>query len=199
MEILVDLSDLAIGRLVVGSLGNNAYVVTSSGESVIIDAAAEANELLEAVDGLSVRTVLTTHGHQDHIGAARKVADSLRAPFRLHPDDSDIAGLEPDEPLQHGQMIKLGTRRIRVLHTPGHTPGSVCFLIDHHLFSGDTLFPGGPGATRFPYSDFDQIMASLDNHLFTLDDTTMVSPGHGASPTIGAERPPIEEWRTRRW
>lgn len=199
VEILVDFNDLTIGRLVVGPLQNNVYVVTNSGDSVIIDAAADGNQILEAVAGLRVGAVLTTHGHHDHVGAARKVSKSLHIPFRLHPDDSGIAGIEPDSPLHHDQVIGLGTRMIRVLHTPGHTPGSVCFQIGNHLFSGDTLFPGGPGATRFPYSDFDQIMASLDEHLFVLDDATVVYPGHGAPTTIGTERPHVDEWRTRRW
>ncbi len=190
---------LRIDRLVVGPFENNVYIVSSEGEAVIIDAAAEADRILAAVEGLHVVAVLTTHGHHDHIGAAAEVCGTLGVPFRLHPADTSIAGMETRAPLADGEMIRIGTATLTVAHTPGHTPGSTCVLSGRDLFSGDTLFPGGPGATRFPYSDFDTIMRSLDERLFTLDDATTVHPGHGPATTIGTERPHVEEWRARRW
>ncbi|NIT98614.1 MAG: MBL fold metallo-hydrolase, partial [Actinobacteria bacterium] len=156
----------------VGSLENNVYIVSSEGQAVIIDAAAEPERILEATERFHVTAILTTHGHHDHVGAAARVARTLDVPFRLHPADVAIAGMDPDTPLSDGEVIRIGTVTLTAVHTPGHTPGSTCFVSDGVVFSGDTLFPGGPGATRFPYSDFDTIMRSLDEHLFTLDDAT---------------------------
>ena len=199
MEILYEAEELRVARLVVGSLGNNVYVLEDSGQAVIIDAAAEPDRILAAVASLEVLAVLTTHGHHDHIGVVEVVTRKLGVPFLLHPADSVIAGLEPDRRLFDGEQITFGRHSITAIHTPGHTPGSTSFVLGDHLFSGDTLFPGGPGATRFPYSDFDTIMQSLDERLFTLGDSTIVYPGHGATTTLGAERPNLEEWRRRRW
>lgn len=201
MEILFDDDSLRITRLVVGPLENNVYVVscTRTREAVIVDAAAEPDRILAAVRGFTVLAVLTTHGHHDHIGAAAQVTEKLGVPFRLHVADSVIAGMESPEPVNDGDEVVVGDVSLTAIHTPGHTPGSTTFATGKHLFTGDTLFPGGPGATRFPYSDFDTIMRSLDERLFPLSDSTIVYPGHGATTTLGAERPHVEEWRSRRW
>ncbi|MDH5372127.1 MAG: MBL fold metallo-hydrolase, partial [Acidimicrobiia bacterium] len=106
---------------------------------------------------------------------------------------------EPDLALTDEEIIFIGDQPLVAMHTPGHTPGSMSFLIGEQLFTGDTLFPGGPGATRFPYSDFDTIMRSLDERLFVLGDSTVVYPGHGMTTTLATERPHLEEWRARRW
>jgi glyoxylase-like metal-dependent hydrolase (beta-lactamase superfamily II) len=166
---------------------------------VIIDAADEAERILEACENLTVQAILTTHGHTDHIQAVDDVQEALRVPFFLHPADAAIAGRQPDEPLSHGQEIAVGTLNLHVIHTPGHTPGSVCFAIEPVIYSGDTLFPGGPGATRWDYSDFGQIMDSIEQHLMIFPDATVVYPGHGASTTLGRERPHLGEWRRRGW
>ncbi len=199
MDTLFDAGNLRIVRLVVGPLDNNVYIISSAGKAVVVDAAAEPDLILAAVAGSEVNAVLTTHGHHDHIGAVEAVTGELGVPFRLHPADAAIAGLEPDEPLEDGERIAVGEHAVTVIHTPGHTPGSVSFLLDRHLFTGDTLFPGGPGATRFPYSSFDLIMESLTESLFVHDDATVVYPGHGATTTLKAERPHLDEWRARGW
>ncbi len=184
-----------------GPFDNNVYVVASprSGEAVIVDAAADPERITAACEGLTPRMVLTTHGHADHLGALDAVQDTFDIPFLLHPADTPIAGRSPDEPLADGQEIVVGDVAIHVLHTPGHTPGSVCFVVEPFLLSGDTLFPGGPGATRWDYSSFGQIMDSLERRLFVLPDATLVYPGHGEPTTIGEERPHLAEWRERGW
>jgi len=200
---------IEIEKLSVGPYDNDCYVVSCSEtkRAVIIDAAAEASRIIRACDGLAVGSILTTHGHQDHLGALDEVKSALDIPWRLHPADIEIAGRRPDETLEDGQVIEFGRVALHAVHTPGHTPGSVSFVFEpadegdiYVLFSGDTLFPGGPGATRWDYSDFGQIMDSLEKRLFPrLPDDAIVHPGHGPSTTIGNERPHLGEWRARGW
>lgn len=200
---------ISIEKLAVGPYDNDSYIVACSTTSrgVVIDAAAEADRILAACEGVDISTVLTTHGHLDHISALDEVIYDLGVGWQLHPSDVEIAGRSPDESLGDGQEIVIGEIALHVIHTPGHTPGSVSFVFEPAdesevwvLFSGDTLFPGGPGATRWDYSDFSQIMDSLEQKLFPrLPDSAIVHPGHGASTTIGAERPNLVEWRQRGW
>ena len=184
-----------------GPFDNNVYVVGSpgTGKAVIVDAAADPERIIAACQGLTPQMVLTTHGHSDHLGALDAVQQTFDIPFLLHPADVPIAGRSPDEPLADGQEIVVGDIALHVVATPGHTPGSVCFVVEPFLFSGDTLFPGGPGATRWEYSSFGQIMDSLEQRLFRLPDPTLVYPGHGEPTTIGEERPHLAEWRERGW
>ncbi|MDP3983784.1 MAG: MBL fold metallo-hydrolase [Acidimicrobiia bacterium] len=190
-----------IKALVVGPYDNQVYIVAceATSEAVIIDAADEPDRILEACTGLKVQSILTTHGHFDHIQAVTGVQERLDVPFRMHVADIPIAGREVDQPLQDGEEIKVGDLNLHVLHTPGHTPGSVCFVLDPSIFSGDTLFPGGPGATRWAYSSFGQIMDSIEQRLMTYPDSTLVYPGHGNETTIGSERPQLAAWRRRGW
>lgn len=200
---------ISITKLAVGDYDNNAYIVAcdETARGVIVDAAAEADRILEACGEVAIESILTTHGHMDHIQALDPVKDALGVPWLLHPADVGIAGRSPDQPLEDEQEIVIGEIALHVIHTPGHTPGSVSFVFEpedgsevHVLFSGDTLFPGGPGATRWDYSDFGQIMDSLEKGLFPrLPDDSVVYPGHGGSTTIGAERPHLAEWRARGW
>jgi glyoxylase-like metal-dependent hydrolase (beta-lactamase superfamily II) len=192
---------LLVRRLSVGPYDNNVYVVgcARTGRAVIVDAAAEPDRILEACRDLEVIEILTTHGHADHLGAVDRVADALGVRWRMHPADVEIAGRRPDDPIRDGEEIPIGDVALHAIHTPGHTPGSVCFVVEPFLFSGDTLFPGGPGATRWEYSSFGQIMDSLERKLFTLPDPTVVYPGHGAETTLGEERPHLPEWRARGW
>ena len=195
-------ADLEVHRVVVGPLANNVYVLRCrrSAQAVLIDAAAESERLVHLADALGVVIVLETHGHHDHVGAI----PALRASGRLvwgHPED---VALFPtlDRHLAHDQVIEVGELRVRVIHTPGHTPGSTCFFVEGSpvLFSGDTLFPGGPGATAYEGGDFPTIIASIDQQLFDrFGDDVIVLPGHGAPTTIGAERTHLDDWIARGW
>ncbi len=189
-----------IRKLCVGAYENNAYVVAcrASGDAVIVDAAAEADRIVAAAADVTPQAILTTHGHFDHVGAARAVADRLGIPFRIHPADESLAGMTADEPLEEG-AIGIGDLTMEAVHTPGHTPGSTSLLLDGVVLTGDTLFPGGPGATRGPGSSFPQIIDSIRDRLLTLPGETIVMPGHGLDTTIGAEAPSLPKWIARGW
>ena len=191
---------LAVWVVVVDPLENNAYLAACprTGGAVLIDPADEPDRLLAGAAGLTVEAILVTHGHPDHLGAAIALRGAWGIPVYLHPADRDRAGLAGVRPLAHGQEVAFGEAALRVIHTPGHTPGSVCFLGGGCLFSGDTLFPGGPGATE-ERTAFATVMASLREQLFVLPDETAVLPGHGPGTTIGAERPFLDEWQLRGW
>lgn len=197
METL-DTDTALVRRLVAGPLENNVYILVckATGDAVIIDAADEADRILEETAPYRVQAILTTHSHADHIGAATAVREALGVPFHIHPADAPAAGIIPFDPVCHGEQIRFGDLTMETIHTPGHTPGSTCFLLEDLLFSGDTLFPGGPGATRDP-ERFREVMTSLERHLFTLPDETRVLPGHGPATTIGTERPSLPEWWRR--
>jgi len=191
---------LLVASLVAGPLENNVYLAgcPDTRRALLIDPAADPGRILEMAAGWSVEAILLTHGHHDHLGAAAELRHALGVPLRLHPADLTSAGLRHTLPLQDGERIRWGNRVLEVRHTPGHTPGSVCFLAEGTLFSGDTLFPGGPGATDGAAA-FRVVMASLRARLFTLPDETAVLPGHGPATTIGAERPALDEWERRGW
>jgi len=194
-------SDCEIHRVVVGPVDNNVFVVrcTATGDAVLIDAANEHERLLELCSQLGVRTVLETHGHWDHIQAVPAVRD---AGYDVGVTEADAGMLEAyDYLLEDESVVEVGRLRLHTIATPGHTPGSMCFRLAHApvLFSGDTLFPGGPGATKFPGGDFPTIIESIDRRLFTLDADTLVLPGHGDSTTIATERPHLDEWIARGW
>ncbi|MFH1329973.1 MAG: MBL fold metallo-hydrolase [Actinomycetota bacterium] len=193
-------SDLLVRSLVAGPLENNVYLAAcpETRRAVLIDPADDAEKILEAAAGLAVEAILLTHGHHDHLGAAVEVSRALALPLRLHPADAALAGLSRTLPLAEGEQIHCGNVTLEVRHTPGHTLGSVCLRSGSTLFSGDTLFPGGPGATDSPVA-FGRVMASLRRQLFTLPDDTAVLPGHGPATTIGAERPSLDEWERRGW
>jgi glyoxylase-like metal-dependent hydrolase (beta-lactamase superfamily II) len=191
-----------VHRLVVGPIDNNVFVLRckQTGEAVLLDAANEHDRLLEMCQRLGVGKVLETHGHWDHIQAVPAVRE---AGFDVGVTAED-AGMLPsyDFLLEDDAVVEVGRLRLHTIATPGHTPGSMCFLLEGSpvLFSGDTLFPGGPGATRFAESDFDAIIRSIDERLFSrLDAGTIVMPGHGEDTTIGRERPHLQEWIDRGW
>ncbi|WP_226346350.1 MBL fold metallo-hydrolase [Agilicoccus flavus] len=182
---------------------NNVYVVGDDDECVVVDAAHDARAILDAVDGRVVRAILLTHAHDDHIDVAGELHDVTGAPRLLHPDDAELYARVYDSPpegeLSDGQVIEVGDLRLRVLHTPGHAPGACCFHAPalSAVFSGDTLFQGGPGATGRSFSDFPTIVESISGRLLTLPSETLVLTGHGDATTIGAEAPDRQEWIDR--
>lgn len=192
---------IEIHQVVVGPVDNNVLVLrcTETGDAVLLDAANEHERLLELCRRLGVRRVLETHGHWDHIQAVPQLRD---AGYSVGVTAQDAAMLPSyDEVIEDDSVISVGRLRLRTIHTPGHTPGSMCFLLEGHpiLFSGDTLFPGGPGATKFEGGDFPTIIRSVEDKLLTLPPDTIVLPGHGARTTIGTERPHLQAWIDRGW
>lgn len=191
-----------IHKLVVGPVDNNVFVLrcTESGESLLIDAANEHEKLLELAKMLNVRRVVETHGHWDHIAAIPEMRD---AGYSIGVTAEDASMLDSyDEILEDDSVIEIGNLRLRTIHAPGHTPGSMSFKLEGApiLFSGDTLFPGGPGATKFPGGDFPTIIDSIESRFFrVLDDDVLVLPGHGDDTTIGAEKPSLDAWVARGW
>ena len=190
-----------IEKLIVGPFENNVFVVRckGSGDAVIIDAANEHELLLQVSKATGVRRVLTTHGHWDHIQAVKAVRDA-GIDVGIAPDDASMLPAY-DFVIPDDEVIAIGDLRLRTIHNPGHTAGSTSFLLEDHpiLFSGDTLFPGGPGNTTFEGGDFPTIIESIDRRLFTLPADTLVLPGHGDNTTIGDERPHLQEWIDRGW
>ncbi|HEX5366544.1 MAG TPA: MBL fold metallo-hydrolase [Acidimicrobiales bacterium] len=192
---------LEVHKVVVGPLDNNVYVLrcTATGEAVLLDAANEHERLLDLCRSLGVTSVLETHGHWDHIQAVPELRD---AGYEVHVTAEDAAMLPSyDQVLEDDSAVDVGRLRLRTIHTPGHTPGSMCFLVEGApvLFSGDTLFPGGPGNTSFEGGDFPTIIRSIESRLLPLPPDTLVLPGHGDPTTIGAERPSLQEWVDRGW
>lgn len=192
---------LVVQKLVVGPFDNNVYILrcTRTGEAVLIDAANEHDLLVPVCRATGVRRVLTTHGHWDHIQAVVPVRDA-GIDVGISPEDASMLPAY-DFTIPDDEVITVGDLRLRCLHTPGHTPGSTCFLIEGHpvLLSGDTLFPGGPGNTRLPGGDFATIIRSIDEVLFRLPPEVLVMPGHGLDTTIGTERPHLDAWIARGW
>jgi glyoxylase-like metal-dependent hydrolase (beta-lactamase superfamily II) len=191
-----------IHKLVVGPMDNNVFVLRckETGDAVLLDAANEHEKLLELCRRLGVRKVLETHGHWDHIQAVPAVRE---AGYEVGVTFADAHMLPSyDFVIDDGAVIKVGRLRLHAIATPGHTPGSMCFGVEGSpvLFSGDTLFPGGPGATSSPGADFPTIISSIEERLFSpLPAETLVMPGHGADTTIGNERPHLQEWADRGW
>lgn len=180
---------------------NNVWLVGDDSEVLVIDAAHDADKIAEAVGGRTVRAIVCTHAHNDHINAAPALAERTNAPILLHPDDRVLWNLthperEPDGELSDGQVLRIGGTELTVLHTPGHAPGAVCLYAPDLgiVFTGDTLFHGGPGATGRSYSDYPTIVRSIRERLFTLPEATTVNTGHGESTTIGAEKANSASW-----
>ncbi len=200
------LSALTITKLAVGPMENNAYLLRcrATGEGLLIDAAAEPDRLLAAVGDRPLGTVVTTHQHADHWQALREVVEATGARTVAHPLDAGGLPVPVDQTVEHGGTVSVGDCRLAVLHLRGHTPGSIALRYDdpdgvRHLFTGDSLFPGGPGRTTSP-AEFTSLMDDLEERVFgELADDTWFYPGHGKDSTLGAERPALPEWRARGW
>lgn len=188
---------------------NNIWLIGDDREVVVVDAAHDHRPIVDAVAGRRVTAIACTHGHNDHINAAAALADAVDTPVWLHPADRMLWDVvypdrEPDLDLADGEVLVAAGAELAVLHTPGHSPGCCCFLAEGLgdggagvLFSGDTLFCGGPGATGRSHSDFATIIDSIRRRLLTLPPQTVVHTGHGESTTVGAEAPDLEEWIAR--
>ncbi len=194
---------LEVHRLVVGPVDNNVFVVRcrATGEAVLIDAANEHDKLLPLATRLGVRRVLETHGHWDHIQAVPAMREAGLEVAVTAADAPRLVDVGYDVFIDDAEVIEVGRLRLHAIHNPGHTPGSISFKVEGVplLFTGDTLFPGGPGNTTFEGGDFAAIIDSIDNRLFTFPANTIVLPGHGVDTTIGTERPHLAEWVERGW
>ncbi|SDQ15892.1 MBL fold metallo-hydrolase [Actinopolyspora saharensis] len=181
---------------------NNVWVLGDDTECVVIDAPHDTGAIQKLVADRQVRAILATHAHDDHVRAAPELAKALNAPVWLHPDDLVLWHMThpqhvPDAALADDQQINIADTTLQVLHTPGHAPGAVCLHVPElgAVFTGDTLFAGGPGATGRSYSDSDVIISSISTRLLTLPEHTTVHPGHGDTTTIRTEKPNIDEWK----
>lgn len=176
---------IQIERLELGPFGTNAYVIVSleTRDSVVIDAPAAADTILEILKGTNPKYILLTHNHMDHVGALAELRSRLTVPLAAHVADSQRLSSPPEILLDGGGTIVFGNVKLEVLHTPGHTPGSLCFRAGRYLLAGDTIFPGGPGKTGSP-DNLRQIIASITEKILALPDDTEIYPGHGDSTTV---------------
>ena len=183
---LVNKNDsICLDRIETAPFGTNAYIMVceATGESVLVDAPGEADKILDRLEGSNPVCILITHRHGDHTAALQEIKDELNIPVAAHVEDAAKLPVEAEMLLEDGNIVSFGNVTLEVLHTPGHTPGSICFLTGHILLAGDTIFPGGPGKTNNP-GDFKQIIRSLKLKVFNLPDDVIVYPGHGESTTL---------------
>ncbi|GAC71008.1 MBL fold metallo-hydrolase [Gordonia soli] len=201
------LSTATIVKTSVGPMDNNVYVITSraTGDQLIIDAANDADRILAVVEALpgTPRSIFTTHQHFDHWQALERVATELGVPTATGRLDAAELPVEPDRLIDDGDVIEIGDLRFEAIHLVGHTPGSIALALTDddvvHLFTGDSLFPGGVGKTWRP-EDFETLYRDVTTKLFDrFPDSTVVYPGHGTDTTLGTERPALPEWRQRGW
>jgi glyoxylase-like metal-dependent hydrolase (beta-lactamase superfamily II) len=190
--------EVRIVKINMGPYNNNGYIVIcpETNEGVIIDTPAEPEKLLEAIGDVQIKAILITHGHQDHLLGFDEITRQVDAPVGIGGGDAPRLPRSPELDLKDGDIITFGHRDLRVLSTPGHTEGAICFLVGKQLFSGDTLFPGGPGRSRSPQA-FQQELESITRKLLVLPDDTAVYPGHGDDTTIGTARQEYQVFAAR--
>ena len=193
--------DFELCVLPVGTFENVVYVVRDpeTREGYVVDAGWEPDTIADAVADTRVKGILITHGHHDHHDELDALKARIGAPAGIGEGDKQMLKSSPEFTIADGQGFHFGKTVMRAVHTPGHTPGSTCFVVGNVLFSGDTLFPGGPGNTKTSTGHFPTIVESIRDKLFSLPDETVVYPGHGTSTTIGAEKPHLDEWIARGW
>lgn len=189
MAVMVKDNDIHIERLELGPFGTNAYIVICQKtlDSLLVDAPAEAGTIMDRLHGTNPRYILLTHNHMDHLGALAELRSSLKVPLAAHALDAGRLPSPPGVLLNDGDTISLGNLKLEVLHTPGHTPGGLCFKVGRHLISGDTIFPRGPGRTGSPDA-FRQIVKSITEKIFVLPDDTCIYPGHGEDTILKKEK-----------
>jgi glyoxylase-like metal-dependent hydrolase (beta-lactamase superfamily II) len=194
-----------VSKLSVGPFDNNAYLLADpeTGEALLVDAANEAERLLGLLEGVQLVGIVTTHRHADHIQALTAVLKAHDVWNGAHPADADeianLVGVRPDRLLEHGATIRVGRFEVGVLHTPGHTEGSISFrLPSSQVLTGDALFPGGVGKT-VGRAAFEQAIDSAERHLLSLPGETRISPGHGDDTEVARELPQLDEWKARGW
>ncbi len=204
-----EVGGLRLSKVTVGDFDNNVYLLRclTTGDQLLIDAANEPDRLLELIGPEGLSTIVTTHRHFDHVQALEAVSRATGAEGIAHPDDAAELPVAPRRLVRDGDEISVGQQRLRVIHLLGHTPGSIALLFEPpidgvgpHLFTGDCLFPGGPGNTEKDPERFSSLMDDLERKVFgPLPDDTWIYPGHGKDTTLGAERPHLTEWRRRGW
>ena len=187
-----------IDKMALGPFGTNAYVLTcrKTGDSVVVDAPGEADKILETLKGTNPKYILMSHDHMDHVGTLSELKIALNIPVAAHAADRRNLPVTPDVLLNDGDVVNFGNIQLKVFHTPGHTPGSLCFLTGKYLISGDTIFPDGPGKTSSP-ANLRQIIESITTKIFILPDDTVVYPGHGESTILKREKAAYEVFSSR--
>jgi glyoxylase-like metal-dependent hydrolase (beta-lactamase superfamily II) len=204
-----EIDGLVVTKIAVGPMDNNAYLLrcASTGQALLIDAANEPERLIELIGDVPVGTIVTTHRHADHWQALWEVQEHTGAEVVAHPADADELPVTVTRRVEHGEVLRFGDCEVSVIHLRGHTPGSIAILYDAsgglasapHVFTGDSLFPGGVGKTVTPET-FTSLLNDVTERLFDrLPDATWVYPGHGKDTTLGTERPHLGEWRARGW
>jgi len=198
MVVIAKDANLQIHRFETFPFGTNAYVIVcgNTQESVLVDAPGEASSIAEQMSKTTPRYILITHSHMDHTSALVELESKLNIPVAAHPADASRLPTSVEWLLKDEDIVSFGNIELRVLHTPGHTPGSICFLKGKYLISGDTLFPNGPGKTDTP-ADFNQIIESLRGKIFTLPDETLVFPGHGEATVLKREKDAFAAFSSR--
>ena len=202
-----EIGGITLTKVAVGPMNNNAYLLrdNSTGQALLIDAAAEPDRLISLIGAIPVEKIVTTHQHHDHWGALAELKASTGAATVAHPLDASGIPVPTDELVDDGGVVRFGGVELRAIHLVGHTPGSIALLYQDptgtpHLFTGDCLFPGGVGNTQQDAARFSSLLTGVKSKLFDqLPDETWVYPGHGNDTTLGAERPHLEEWRARGW
>jgi len=193
-----EVNDLEIHRLETEPFGTNSYILLCppAGEAILIDAPGNADLILDRLSGYNVKMIVITHGHVDHIMALEEIKNSLQAPLAAHKEDSSSLPFKPEIYLKDGDQITCGEHQITIMHTPGHTAGSICLLAGKYLLAGDTIFPGGPGKTATP-ADFKTIYRTIQEKILPLPDDTVILSGHGEPTKLGTERKLIAAFSAR--